>query len=108
VICKYLQQNNLFIYLFIYASSFLALKMRYRVLCSTCQKFTWAGCGLHIEAAMKGVCEEDKCLCPRTTGVDRISRFVGGLTGMIWGANKPENQPKLPTENNEQKSNTTQ
>ncbi|ORY44828.1 hypothetical protein BCR33DRAFT_716779 [Rhizoclosmatium globosum] len=33
--------------------------------CRQCGKTTWAGCGLHIEAALYGVKEEDRCKCPR-------------------------------------------
>jgi hypothetical protein len=29
--------------------------------CSTCGKVTWQGCGLHIEEALAGVPEENRC-----------------------------------------------
>ncbi|CAL6339118.1 predicted protein [Bathycoccus prasinos] len=36
-----------------------------RVQCSKCDKPTWAGCGMHIETALAGVKEEDRCKCER-------------------------------------------
>lgn len=38
--------------------------MCYSVKCSTCGKATWAGCGQHIEDALYGVPESDRCTCP--------------------------------------------
>ena len=32
-----------------------------RVVCSTCKKATWAGCGKHIDSALAGVSEADRC-----------------------------------------------
>ncbi|ETL77803.1 hypothetical protein L917_21290 [Phytophthora nicotianae] len=29
--------------------------------CGTCHKPTWRGCGMHIESALNGVKEEDRC-----------------------------------------------
>ncbi|CAG8437734.1 10132_t:CDS:2 [Ambispora gerdemannii] len=36
------------------------------VTCASCQKTTWAGCGRHIQYALKGVAEEDLCRCKKT------------------------------------------
>ena len=33
----------------------------YQVQCKSCHKPTWSGCGLHIEAALRGVPEADRC-----------------------------------------------
>lgn len=33
------------------------------VTCKTCEKTTWAGCGGHIEEALWGVPEADRCQC---------------------------------------------
>lgn len=33
------------------------------VLCSSCGKVTWAGCGDHIEEALAGVPEDRLCTC---------------------------------------------
>lgn len=32
-----------------------------RVTCRTCGKATWAGCGNHIEQALAGVPQRDRC-----------------------------------------------
>jgi len=34
-----------------------------RVTCMTCNKPTWAGCGLHIEQALAGVPKDERCKC---------------------------------------------
>ena len=39
--------------------------MCYRVTCTTCGKATWDGCGEHIETALAGVADADRCHCPR-------------------------------------------
>ncbi len=36
-----------------------------RVSCERCGKPTWAGCGEHIEEALAGVPEADRCSCDR-------------------------------------------
>jgi hypothetical protein len=36
-----------------------------RIDCSACGKPTWKGCGQHIEQALQGVAENDRCKCPR-------------------------------------------
>lgn len=35
--------------------------MCHRVECSNCHKATWRGCGNHIESALSGVAEKDRC-----------------------------------------------
>lgn len=35
------------------------------VKCDACAKTTWAGCGLHIEEALAGVPNDDRCGCSR-------------------------------------------
>ncbi|WP_256461042.1 hypothetical protein [Agromyces larvae] len=35
--------------------------MCYPVACDVCGKVTWAGCGEHIEQALAGVPEADRC-----------------------------------------------
>lgn len=32
-----------------------------RVRCRNCGKATWSGCGFHIESALRGVAEADRC-----------------------------------------------
>ena len=36
-----------------------------KVICQKCKKYTWSGCGKHVEEALKGVAEADKCKCKR-------------------------------------------
>ncbi len=35
-----------------------------RVQCPKCGKPTWAGCGQHIEEALRGVPKDQRCACP--------------------------------------------
>jgi hypothetical protein len=34
-----------------------------KVTCEICKKATWSGCGEHIEEALEGVAEADRCSC---------------------------------------------
>jgi hypothetical protein len=34
-----------------------------KVDCDICKKATWVGCGEHIEEALEGVAEADRCVC---------------------------------------------
>lgn len=34
-----------------------------RITCNTCKKPTWTGCGQHVEEALYGVPESDRCHC---------------------------------------------
>lgn len=36
-----------------------------KVMCVTCQKPTWEGCGEHVEDALAGVPESERCQCER-------------------------------------------
>lgn len=36
-----------------------------RIQCPTCGKPTWTGCGQHIEQALAGVPEDQRCHCAR-------------------------------------------
>lgn len=36
-----------------------------KVICKKCNKYTWSGCGKHIEQALKGVPIEQRCNCKR-------------------------------------------
>lgn len=38
-----------------------------KVTCEKCGKPTWAGCGLHIESALKDVPKEDRCKCQKSS-----------------------------------------
>jgi hypothetical protein len=34
-----------------------------KVTCEICEKAAWSGCGEHIEEALEGVAEADRCTC---------------------------------------------
>ncbi|MDR7235306.1 hypothetical protein J2X49_002495 [Agrococcus sp. BE272] len=34
-----------------------------RITCDTCGKPTWAGCGQHVDEALAGVAQADRCSC---------------------------------------------
>jgi hypothetical protein len=34
-----------------------------QVTCAVCKKATWSGCGQHVEEALAGVSEADRCKC---------------------------------------------
>jgi len=34
-----------------------------QVICETCHKITWEGCGQHVEEALEGVPQEQLCSC---------------------------------------------
>jgi len=42
-----------------------------RVECARCGKPSWIGCGRHIEQALAGVPESERCRCKRSL-VDRL------------------------------------
>ena len=41
--------------------------MCYKVKCEKCQKWTWGGCGKHIESALKGISKKDLRNCKKLT-----------------------------------------
>jgi len=52
--------------------------MCHRTTCRRCGKATWAGCGNHVEQALKGVAKADRCSCanePASGGL--LSRLLG-------------------------------
>jgi hypothetical protein len=46
-----------------------------RVACTRCGKPTWAGCGRHIEEALRGVPVDQRCSCPRPKSL--LARLFG-------------------------------
>ena len=36
-----------------------------QITCSSCGKPTWAGCGQHVDEALAGIPEADRCTCAR-------------------------------------------
>jgi hypothetical protein len=49
-----------------------------RSTCSKCNKPTWSGCGRHIESALAGVPEADRCHCKAATQKEQDA--AGGAT----------------------------
>lgn len=48
-----------------------------RIRCDRCGKATWAGCGAHVDAVMRGVPDAERCACERAasgTGRGLLSR----------------------------------
>ncbi len=40
--------------------------MCHPIQCGRCRKITWAGCGQHIDEALAGVPQEQRCSCNRS------------------------------------------
>jgi hypothetical protein len=49
--------------------------MCHQVRCPSCGKPTWAGCGAHVEQALRGVPAEKRCQCPRPKSL--LARLLG-------------------------------
>ncbi|CAM9303433.1 unnamed protein product [Phaeothamnion confervicola] len=54
-----------------------------KVTCSKCGKPSWAGCGQHIESALSGVAEADRCPGWRS---GKCTAAGGGDAGAKTGA----------------------
>jgi stress-induced morphogen len=65
-----------------------------KVTCSTCQKLTWKGCGLHIDSALQGVAECDRCSGWKT-GICQ-SKFVSSTSESTSGGEKKDNTNEIP------------
>jgi hypothetical protein len=50
-----------------------------RVVCPTCKKYTFAGCGQHVEQVLAGVPESNRCSCGQNSGSSegKQRRFFG-------------------------------
>lgn len=58
-----------------------------RVRCGSCGKATWSGCGEHVEQALAGVPESERCRCGEPTGAGTSDTDrAGGLADPIPGA----------------------
>lgn len=53
------------------------------VTCKSCGKTTWAGCGQHIEEALSGVPQSQRCVCER--GSNPSGASVKGVIGKLFG-----------------------
>jgi hypothetical protein len=51
-----------------------------KVGCKACGKPTWAGCGLHVTSALKGVKEEDRCPNWKKGSSNPCGEVKGGST----------------------------
>ncbi|MCL4818778.1 MAG: hypothetical protein KJ067_06540 [Vicinamibacteria bacterium] len=49
-----------------------------QVSCPRCGRPTWAGCGQHIEQALRGVPQDKRCQCPRPEPPPRRGFFGFG------------------------------
>ena len=49
-----------------------------QIVCSRCNKPNWAGCGQHIEEALKNIPKEQQCQCVRQESSSSIkgSKYV--------------------------------
>ncbi|CAB4336808.1 unannotated protein [freshwater metagenome] len=52
-----------------------------QVLCDSCKKITWAGCGEHIAEAMAGVPDENRCTCERQGPAAQSASIFSRLFG---------------------------
>jgi hypothetical protein len=51
--------------------------------CKQCGKATWSGCGNHIEQALAGVPQNQRCTCREDGTLTNASR--GGLLARLFG-----------------------
>ncbi|WP_185744109.1 hypothetical protein [Arachnia propionica] len=51
-----------------------------KVTCKECRKATWAGCGQHIEQALAGVPQSERCTCDQNAQ-PKGSGFFAKLMG---------------------------
>ncbi|CAG8661927.1 7471_t:CDS:2 [Ambispora leptoticha] len=67
------------------------------VACTKCQKTTWAGCGRHIQAALKGVAEEDLCHCKKTNSSSKVAATKEAQTSNNQQAKQESSFNSQPT-----------
>ena len=58
---KWITKLNSYYHIFIKQYFFNNKLMCRKTTCSSCGKSSWAGCGQHIESALNGVAESDRC-----------------------------------------------
>lgn len=57
-----------------------------RVTCNTCNRPTFAGCGMHIESVLRDVPKEQRCKCREEAQKgSQNSASSGGLLGKLFG-----------------------
>jgi len=59
--------------------------MCHRVTCRRCGKPSWAGCGMHIEEALRGVPQADRCQCrEQAAAAKAAARAAAGPSRPWW------------------------
>jgi hypothetical protein len=72
-----------------------------RVRCSKCNKYTWSGCGRHIETVLKDVRPEQRCHC----GTEKKSnRVIVEKSTRVNTENRVNTEKKSNLVNTEKKS----
>lgn len=61
-----------------------------KIRCSSCNKFTWFGCGRHIDQALNGVKEADRCLGWRTGKCQTVFSDCVSSSGTVGTATETE------------------
>jgi hypothetical protein len=59
--------------------------MCHRTQCRSCGKPTWSGCGNHIEQALAGVPQAERCKCRETQSTAPKQQTSGGLLSRLFG-----------------------
>ncbi|ORX52760.1 hypothetical protein DM01DRAFT_1408090 [Hesseltinella vesiculosa] len=54
-----------------------------RITCSKCNKYTWAGCGRHIDQALAGLKEEEICQCKEEASDAKDQGIVAKLRSAV-------------------------
>lgn len=54
-----------------------------RVTCSKCKKYTWSGCGQHVEEALYGLSDSQICKCDGAAASTGASS--GGFFAKLFG-----------------------
>jgi hypothetical protein len=58
--------------------------MCHRIRCPKCGKPTWAGCGSHIEEALRGVPVAERCRCREEQAQRRQAQRAAAGGGDSW------------------------
>jgi hypothetical protein len=53
-----------------------SVSMCTKVVCRRCDKYTWSGCGQHVNQVLKGVPKSQRCVCPPKPSL--VERLFGG------------------------------
>lgn len=59
-----------------------------QVTCRQCNKVSWAGCGAHVDAVLRGVPQADRCRCREQPSAGQGSGAAprqGGLWASLFG-----------------------